>query len=161
MEGILPHLSVSENLTVTLLPKISRFGIIPRKKQAEIVDSYIKSLGIKTPSQSQAIRTLSGGNQQKVLLARWMCTDPKLIIMDEPTRGIDVGAKGEIEALIRSLSEKGISILMISSEIAELERNCDRVVVIRDGRKMGELLGDEIRQDVIMEMIAGGGEDDE
>ena len=81
--------------------------------------------------------------------------------MDEPTRGIDVGAKGEIEALIRELSEKGISILMISSEMAELERNCDRVVVIRDGRKMGELLGDEIRQDVIMEMIAGGGEDNE
>ena len=161
VEGILPHLSVSENLTVALLPKISRFGVIPRKRQAEIVDSYIKSLGIKTPGQGQAIRTLSGGNQQKVLLARWMCTDPKLIIMDEPTRGIDVGAKGEIEALIRELSEKGISILMISSEMAELERNCDRVVVIRDGRKMGELLGDEIRQDVIMEMIAGGGEDNE
>ncbi|MCH1951147.1 sugar ABC transporter ATP-binding protein [Enterocloster sp. OA13] len=161
VEGILPHLSVSENLTVALLPKISRFGVIPRKRQAEIVDSYIKSLGIKTPGQGQAIRTLSGGNQQKVLLARWMCTDPKLIIMDEPTRGIDVGAKGEIEALIRELSEKGISILMISSEMAELERNCDRVVVIRDGRKMGELLGDEIRQDVIMEMIAGGGGDNE
>lgn len=161
VEGILPHLSVRENLTVALLPKISRFGIIPRKRQAEIVDSYIKSLGIKTPNQNQAIRTLSGGNQQKVLLARWMCTGPKLIIMDEPTRGIDVGAKGEIEALIRELSEKGISILMISSEMAELERNCDRVVVIRDGHKMGELTGDEIKQDVIMSMIAGGGEGNE
>lgn len=157
VEGILPHLSVRENLTIALLPQISKYGVISRKKQIEITDQYIKRLGIKTPNQNQSIRTLSGGNQQKVLLARWMCMNPQLIIMDEPTRGIDVGAKAEIEEVIQELSGNGISILMISSEIAELERNCDRVIVMREGRKMGELNGDDINQDIIMERIAAGG----
>ncbi len=156
VEGIIPHLSVRENLTIALLPRISKWGVISKKKQIEVVDKYIKSLGIKTPNQNQQIRALSGGNQQKVLLARWMCMNPKLIIMDEPTRGIDVGAKAEIEDLIQELSSQGISILMISSEIAELERNCDRVVVMREGKKMGELYGDDIKQDAVMAMIAGG-----
>lgn len=161
VEGILPHLSVRENLTIALLPQISKYGVISRQKQIEITDQYIKRLKIKTPNQNQPIRTLSGGNQQKVLLARWMCMNPKLIIMDEPTRGIDVGAKAEIEEVIQELSSAGISILMISSEIAELERNCDRVIVMREGRKMGELNGDDIDQDVIMEKIASGGGENE
>ena len=98
------------------------------------------------------------GNQQKVLLARWMCMNPKLMILDEPTRGIDVGAKAEIEMLIKELSEGGISVLMISSEIAELERNCDRVVVMREGRAVGEVINDDINQNKIMELIAKGSE---
>ena len=106
--------------------------------------------------RSQPIRNLSGGNQQKVLLARWLCMDPKLVIMDEPTRGIDVGAKAEIEALIQELASTGISRLMISSEIPELERNCDRVVVMREGVKLGELIGDNINQDAVMVTIASG-----
>lgn len=158
VEGILPHLSVRENLTIALLPQISKYGVISRQKQDEITDQYIKRLGIKTPTANQAIRNLSGGNQQKVLLARWMCMNPKLIIMDDPTRGIDVGAKAEIEQVIQELSANGISILMISSEIAELERNCDRIIVMRDGRKVGEVCGDDIDQDMIMEKIAAGGE---
>lgn len=161
VEGIMPHLSVRENLTIALLPQISKHGVISRQKQNEITQQYIDRLGIKTPSANQAIRNLSGGNQQKVLLARWMCMNPRLIIMDEPTRGIDVGAKGEIEQVIQELSANGISILMISSEIAELERNCDRVIVMRDGRKVGEVTGDDIHQDRIMESIAAGGEGNE
>ncbi len=154
VEGIIPHLSVKENMTIALLPQINRMGIVDEKRQAEVVDEYIKKLSIKTPSPNQIIRNLSGGNQQKVLLARWMCLNPKLVIMDEPTRGIDVGAKAEIEGLIQDLSSQGISVLMISSELAELERNCDRVVVIREGKKLSELKGSEINQDRIMEIIA-------
>lgn len=157
VEGIIPHLSVKENMTIALLPRISKMGVVSTKKQTEIVDQYIKRLKIKVSSQNQPIRNLSGGNQQKVLLARWLCMDPQLVIMDEPTRGIDVGAKAEIEELIQELSANGISILMISSEIAELERNCDRVVVIRDGKSLGELTGEDICQNKVMQMIAEEG----
>ena len=159
-EGIVPHLSVRENMTLALLPRLAKFGFVDRKKQARIVDEYIDRLQIKTPSHEQAICNLSGGNQQKVLLARWMCMNPKLMILDEPTRGIDVGAKAEIEQLIRSFAKSGISVLMISSELAELERNCDRIVVMREGRAAGELIGDHISQDGIMACIASGGSDD-
>ncbi len=156
-EGIIPHLSVRENMTIALLPRLQTFGFVKTKKQNAIVKNYIDRLKIKTPSPDQAICNLSGGNQQKVLLARWMCMNPKLMILDEPTRGIDVGAKAEIEDLIRELSSGGISVLMISSEIAELERNCDRIIVIRDGKVTGELTGEEISQNSIMEMIAKNG----
>lgn len=157
-EGIIPHLSVKENITIALLPRISRFGFVDKKEQNKIVKKYIERLKIKTPTAEQAICNLSGGNQQKVLLARWMCMNPKLIIMDEPTRGIDVGAKAEIEQLIQELSDSGISILMISSEIAEIERNCDRVIVMREGKKIGQLIGDDIRHEKIMKTIAKGSE---
>lgn len=156
VEGIIPHMSVKENITLALLPKISKMGVISRKKQDEIVEKYIKRLGIKTPHANQLIRNLSGGNQQKVLLARWLCTHPKLVILDEPTRGIDVGAKSEIECLIQELAAEGISVLMISSELEELIRGCDRVVVIRDGKKMKELVAEEISEDNIMKAIAQG-----
>ena len=158
MEGIIPHLSVKENITIALLPKLQKFGFVNEKKQNEIVKKYIERLKIKTPTPEQAICNLSGGNQQKVLLARWMCMNPKLMILDEPTRGIDVGAKSEIEALIQELSHSGISVLMISSEIAELERNCDRIVVMRDGKAVGEVTDRDINQAKIMELIATGSE---
>lgn len=106
---------------------------------------------------NQLIGNLSGGNQQKVLLARWMCMNPDLIIMDEPTRGIDVGAKSEIEDLIQELSSNGISILMISSEVEELERNCDRVYVMREGKELADLIEDDINSDLIMSTIASAG----
>jgi ABC-type sugar transport system ATPase subunit len=155
-EGIIPHLSVKENITVAMLPQICRFGVVSKKKQDEIVRRFIERLRIKTPSPNQSIRNLSGGNQQKVLLSRWLCMNPKLVILDEPTRGIDVGAKAEIENLIQELSGMGISVLMISSEIAELERNCDRVVVMREGLKLAELTGEGINRQNIMEIIARG-----
>ncbi len=159
IEGIFPHLSVKENMTMALLPSISKRGVVSKKQQEEIANHYIERLKIKTPSSRQLIRNLSGGNQQKVLLARWLCMNPKLIILDEPTRGIDVGAKGEIEALIQEVSTNGISVLMISSEMAELERNCDRIIVMREGVKRGELIDKEITQDHIMSAIAGGSSD--
>ena len=158
VEGIIPHMSVRENMTLAILPRLSKFGVVSKKKQDEIVDKYIKRLGIKTPHAEQKIRNLSGGNQQKVLLARWLCMNPKLVILDEPTRGIDVGAKAEIERLIQEMAAEGISVLMISSELEELVRGCDRVVVIRDGRKIKELSGDEICEDSIMKAIAEGSE---
>ena len=158
VEEIVPHLSVKENMTIALLPKLNRFGFVKFKEQDEIVRHYIERLKIKTPTPEQQICNLSGGNQQKVLLARWMCMNPKLIILDEPTRGIDVGAKAEIEDLIQELSKSGISILMISSEIAELERNCDRIIVMREGKVTRELVDKEIHQDKIMEAIAKGSE---
>jgi monosaccharide-transporting ATPase len=102
----------------------------------------------------QKVKNLSGGNQQKVLLARWLCTSPRLVIMDEPTRGIDVGAKAEIEKIVRDLAKQGMSVIMISSEISEVVRNSNRVMVMRDGHKLGELTGGEINQEEIMKRIA-------
>lgn len=154
VEGIFPHMSVRENLTIAILPKIAKGGILDGKKQAEIVDKYIKAINIKTPSPEQEIRNLSGGNQQKVLLARWLCMEPDLIILDEPTRGIDVGAKSEIEALIQEISSKGIGVLLISSELEELVRNCHRLVVMHDGHNVGELTGSEISEENIMALMA-------
>lgn len=161
VEGIFPHMSVRENMTIAMLPKISRFGVLNARKQGEVVDRFIRSLNIKTPSTEQQIRNLSGGNQQKVLLARWLCMEPDLIILDEPTRGIDVGAKSEIEALIQEIAGRGIGVLLISSELEELVRNCHRVVVVRDGRNVGELEGENISEERIMERIAQGAGEDE
>ena len=161
VEGIFPHMSVRENMTIAMLPKISKFGVLNARKQGQVVDRFIRSLNIKTPSAEQQIRNLSGGNQQKVLLARWLCMEPDLIILDEPTRGIDVGAKSEIEALIQEIAGRGIGVLLISSELEELVRNCHRVVVVRDGHNVGELEGEDISEEHIMERIAQGiGEDE-
>lgn len=161
VEGIFPHMSVRENMTIAMLPKISRFGVLNARKQGQVVDRFIRSLNIKTPSPEQQIRNLSGGNQQKVLLARWLCMEPDLIILDEPTRGIDVGAKSEIEELIQEIAGRGIGVLLISSELEELVRNCHRVVVVRDGHNVGELEGEDISEEHIMERIAQGAGEDE
>ncbi|MFL5734822.1 MAG: sugar ABC transporter ATP-binding protein [Chloroflexia bacterium] len=153
-EGIIPYMSVRENLTLALLPVLARRGIVDRGRQQEIVDQFIKRLGIKTSNPEQKIRELSGGNQQKVLLARWLCLQPRLLILDEPTRGIDVGAKGEIQALINELADGGLGVLMISSEIEELTEGSDRVVVLRNGQSVVELPHEEISQDAIMAAMA-------
>lgn len=155
-EGIIPYLSVRENLTLAALPTLARNGIVPRARQDEIVDRFIKRLGIKTAGPDQIVRELSGGNQQKVLLARWLCLSPRLLILDEPTRGIDVGAKGEIQRLINELADNGLGVLMISSEIEELIEGSDRVVVLRDGRSVAELSAEQISQDAIMSAMAHG-----
>jgi simple sugar transport system ATP-binding protein len=126
------------------------------KKQQEISQKYIDLLKIKTPSMEQKISNLSGGNQQKVILARWLATEPQLLILDEPTRGIDIGAKGEITELILALAQQGMTILFISSELPEVVKCCDRVIVLRDRNIIGELAGDEIEESNIMRTIAGG-----
>jgi ribose transport system ATP-binding protein len=155
-EGIIPYLSVRDNLTMAVLPALTRYGFISKDKQKETVERFIKALGIKTSSPDQKIRELSGGNQQKVLLARWLCLNPELLILDEPTRGIDVGAKGEIQKIISSLAENGVGVLMITSEIEELTEGSDRVIVMRDRKSIAELDRQEINQDTIMHAMAHG-----
>ena len=155
-EGIIPQMSVQENLTLALLPQLARAGVVDRTRQREIVETFVQKLGVKTAGVEQPIGELSGGNQQKVLLARWLCLNPKLLILDEPTRGIDVGAKGEIQKLIDELAESGLGVLMISSELEELSEGCDRVVVLRDGVSVAELGGDEVSEAAMMNLIATG-----
>ena len=156
VEGIIPELSVRENLTLAALPTLSRAGVVDAGRQREIVDRFIERLGIKTAGPDQKIRELSGGNQQKVLLARWLCLNPRLLILDEPTRGIDVGAKAEIQRLIDELAGQGLSVLMISSEIEELIEGADRVTVLRDGATVTTMSHQEITQDRLLAAMASG-----
>ena len=128
---------------------------LSRNRQQEIAAEFIAILGIRTPGSEQAVMNLSGGNQQKVLLARWLAMRPRFLILDEPTRGIDVGAKAEIEKLMQTLREKGLAILFISSELEEVVRDSQRVIVLRDRTKAGELTGDQISEEIIMRTIAG------
>lgn len=153
-DGIIPALSIRENLTLAALPSLTRFGIVSRARQGELVERFMRRLGIKAATPDQPIRELSGGNQQKVLLARWLCTNPKLLILDEPTRGIDIGAKGEIQALVNELAAEGLGVLMISSELEELVEGSTRVVVLRDGRNVAELTGRDISQQAIIRAMA-------
>ena len=120
-----------------------------------------QALDIKTASTDTPISSLSGGNQQKVILARWLLTHPKYLILDEPTRGIDVGTKTEIQRLVLQLAEEGVSVTFISSEIEEMLRTCSRLIVMRDRNIVGELTGEELTQDRVMQTIAGGGKEDE
>lgn len=153
-EGIVPDWSVRENLTLAALPALTTFGIVSRPKQTEIVNKFMKRLGIKASSSEQKIRELSGGNQQKVLLARWLCKNPKFLIMDEPTRGIDIGAKGEIQKIVNELANEGVGVLMISSELEELVEGSSRIVVMRDKKVVAELQRAEISQDAIINAMA-------
>lgn len=152
-EGILPGLSVRENLIFALQAKRGTWRPLSRSEQEKLCAHYVAALRIKTPGPEAPIRNLSGGNQQKVLLARWLAMQPKLIILDEPTRGIDIGAKAEIEKLIATLREKGMSVLFISSELDEVVRVSGRVVVLRDRKKIGELEGD-FDENRVLQMIA-------
>jgi monosaccharide-transporting ATPase len=154
-EGIISDLTVRENIILAIQARDGIFKTIPRKKQDEIVDTYVKALDIKTPGSEQTVNNLSGGNQQKVIIARWLASNPEFLILDEPTRGIDVGAKAEIEKLIVLLSrEEGMAILFISSELEEVIRCSDRVAVLRDRKKLAELTGDQIEGGTIMHIIA-------
>jgi simple sugar transport system ATP-binding protein len=132
------------------------FKRLTRKEMEKYADEYIKLLSIKTASQETPIKSLSGGNQQKVILARWLLTNPEFMILDEPTRGIDIGTKTEIQKLILKLAGEGKSVAFISSEMDEMIRTCSRMVVMRDRRKVGELTSGELNQSTIMRTIAGG-----
>ena len=154
-EGIIADLSVRENIILALQAKRGVFKLLPMSKQIEIADKYIDLLQIKTASRETLIRQLSGGNQQKVILGRWLATDPEFLVLDEPTRGIDVGTKTEIQKLVLKLAKEGKSIIFISSEIEEMLRTCSRMVVMRDGQKVGEITED-LTQQHIMSAIAGG-----
>lgn len=158
-EGIIGDLSVRENIILALQAKkgISRY--LTGKEQEQLADKFIKLLSIKTAGPEQLIKNLSGGNQQKVILARWLATEPDLLILDEPTRGIDVGTKAEIQKLVVDLAGKGIAVVFISSELDEELRTCNRMAVFRDREKIAELTGDDLNEHFVMQTIAGGQKD--
>ena len=156
VSGIIGDLTIRENIFLALQASKGAFRLISRKTQESIADGYISLLGISTPNADKKIKELSGGNQQKVMIARWLALHPRLLILDEPTRGIDVGAKMEVQKLILSLSQEGISIIFISSELSEVVRCSQRVAVLRDRVKIGELSGDQINESSIMHFIAEG-----
>ncbi len=155
-EGIIADLSIRENIILAMQAKAGVMKKIPMSKQIEIADKYIDMLQIKCASRETPIKQLSGGNQQKVILARWLATNCDFLILDEPTRGIDIGTKTEIQKLVVKLAEEGKSLIFISSEIEEMLRTCNRMVVLRDGVKVGELESQDMTQRGVMGAIAGG-----
>ena len=155
-DGIIGDLSVRENIILALQVMRGFFRPFTKAQAQAFADEYIRLLGIKTASADTPINSLSGGNQQKVILARWLLTHPDYLILDEPTRGIDIGTKVEIQKLVLKLASEGMSITFISSEIEEMLRTCSRLIVMRDLYVVGELNGDDMTQDKIMYTIAGG-----
>jgi simple sugar transport system ATP-binding protein len=155
-QGLVLELSVRENIVLALQARRGALRPVPRGVQARLAEQYIRALKIRTPGAHTPVGNLSGGNQQKVLLARWLAVQPSVLILDEPTRGIDVGARAEIEALVEELRAKGAAVVFISAELDELVRTCGRLLVLRDRRVVGELVGDDVEESRVLGMIAGG-----
>lgn len=157
-EGCIADLSVKENIILALQARQGIFHRVSEAKQNEIADRYIRELSIKTPNRDTPISQLSGGNQQKVILARWLATNPEFLILDEPTRGIDIGTKTEIQKKVIELAEQGMSVVFISSELEEMLRTCSRLYVMRDGQNVGQITDENgpITQEEVMQAIAGG-----
>jgi simple sugar transport system ATP-binding protein len=151
-EGVMGDLTIRENIILALQARYGWFKFLNTQKQYEIADKYIQLLGITTPSADQLVKNLSGGNQQKVILARWLATNPQVLILDEPTRGIDVGAKAEIQKLVLDLAEEGKSCVFISSELEEVLRTSHRIIVLRERKKVAEYPGDVDDQTIIQTM---------
>lgn len=154
LEGIISDLSIRENIILALQAKNGIMKYMSRKKQEQLANIYIKALNIVTVDSNKPIKFLSGGNQQKVLLARWLCTTPELLILDEPTRGIDIGSKSEIQKMMLDLSKEGMSFIFISSEMEEVIRTSDKVVIFKDNKKIKELIGNDINEKNILNSIA-------
>ncbi|MBL9148594.1 MAG: sugar ABC transporter ATP-binding protein [Phycisphaerae bacterium] len=157
-DGILPSLSVRDNLITALQAQRGILRRVGRREAAALADRLIASLRIKAPSASTPIARLSGGNQQKVLLARWLATDPRVLLLDEPTRGIDIGAKADVLALVASLREKGLAVVFVSSELEELAAACGRVVVLRDRRSVAQLRGADVDPSAMLAAVAAAPE---
>ena len=155
-DGIVDELTVRENIILAIQSNRGWAKRLTRQQQYEIADKFIKMLSISTPSADQAVKNLSGGNQQKVILARWLATNPQVLILDEPTRGIDIGAKAEIQKLVLELAEEGKACIFISSELEEVLRTCHRIVVLRDQQKVTEF-SDAVDEQTIMQTMAGSG----
>ncbi len=153
-DGIVDELTVRENIVLAVQSNRGWAKRLTKQQQYEIADKFIKMLDISTPSADQPVKNLSGGNQQKVILARWLATNPQVLILDEPTRGIDVGAKAEIQKLVLELAEEGKACIFISSELDEVLRTCHRIVVLRDQQKVTEF-SDEVDEQTIMQTMAG------
>jgi monosaccharide-transporting ATPase len=154
-EGIFPGLSVKENMSAAMLKRISTFGFIRSSAQQLIVKEFSAELRIKAANPEQPISELSGGNQQKVLLGRWLSLGPKAVLLDDPTRGIDIGAKAEVHRVIRELSDKGIAVVVTSSETEELLSLCDRLVVLTEGEVSGEVHPHEVDYDDVIALLSG------
>lgn len=154
-EGLLLDRSVQENIALPVLRSLSRWGVMRRSAERSLATRFIDTLRIRTPSARQPVRTLSGGNQQKVVLAKWLATGARVLLLDEPTRGVDVGAKVEMHALIRTLASDGVAILLLSSDLPELLALADRTYVMRDGRVAGELQGDAQVAERVMALAVG------
>ena len=155
-DGIVGDLSVRENIILALQVLKGFWKPFTKAEANKFAEEYIKLLGIKTASADTPIKSLSGGNQQKAILARWLLTNPEYLILDEPTRGIDVGTKVDIQKLVLKLASEGMSVTFISSETDEMLRTCSRLIVMRDRKVVGELSGDDLNQNMIMSTIAGG-----
>lgn len=156
-EGVVLELSVAHNTTLSCLPRIERFGLLQMNLERKLVGNYVDRLRVKTPSIEQRIVNLSGGNQQKVVLAKWMATEPKVLLLDEPTRGIDINAKKEIYALIDELAQSGLGVVMVSSELPEILGIADRVIVLCEGRKTAEFSRAEMTEEKIVNAALPGG----
>ena len=154
-EGLMLRLSILLNMTLVKLPQLAKAGVIDRKTQKELADSYVDSISIKTPSLNQLAGNLSGGNQQKVVVAKWLMMDPKILIVDEPTRGIDVGSKAEIYGLLNELAKRGVAILMVSSEIEEIMGMCDRVITICEGKKTADFPVEGLKNETVLAAALG------
>jgi simple sugar transport system ATP-binding protein len=155
-EGLVDDLTVRENIILAIQANRGWFKFLNTRRQYELAERFIKLLDISTPTADQPVKNLSGGNQQKVILARWLATNPQILILDEPTRGIDVGAKAEIQRLVLELAEEGKSCVFISSELEEVLRTSHRIVVLREREKINEFSG-EVDEHKIMEAMAGSG----
>lgn len=155
-EGLIVDFSVRDNLSLTNFDKVSAKGIIKANEEKELYETMVKRLGVRTSGPNQAAKSLSGGNQQKVVIAKWLGIEPNVLILDEPTRGVDVGAKKEIYSIINELAEKGVAILMISSELPEIIGMTDRVLVMHEGTMTAELQKTEMTQERIMHYATGG-----
>ena len=149
-------MAVRQNITISALDKVSRLGFVNFGQAIRLAKEYVQRLDIRTPSLRQRVRNLSGGNQQKVVIAKWLSLNPKVLIMDEPTRGIDVGAKAEIHALMSQLAKQGVGVMMISSELPEIVGISDRILVMHEGQVVAEFERGEASQDEIMLYAAGG-----
>lgn len=154
-KGLLLDKSVLANITLSSLKKYCKLGVIGSKQEKQSVEGYVKSLQIKTPGTSQQAQFLSGGNQQKLIVAKWLDMDSDILIFDEPTRGIDVGAKFEIYQLMHQLVENGKSIIMVSSDFEELIGMSDNVVVIAEGKMVGEVAKQEFDKEMLLDLASG------
>ncbi len=154
-QGLVLDLSIRKNMSLPILARLRRWGLLSKPRERTLVNDAIRDLGVRTPSAEQEVQYLSGGNQQKVVLAKWLNTAPQVLILDEPTRGVDVGAKAEIYGLIREIARKGTGILFISSELPEVLGMSDRIMVMRDGRIEGEVSRDEATEEKILGLATG------
>ena len=150
IEGLTLDFTIKANMSMANLPKLRRGLLTSAKVENEIADQYIKLINVKTPSRNQKVGNLSGGNQQKVVIGKWLNADPEILIMDEPTRGIDVGAKWEIYGIINELAAQGKAVILISSELPEVLGMSDRVLVVKDDAIVAELTGDKINAVEVM-----------